>query len=1324
MARTPAILTEPLMMFGVYVESFTSSVGYGAESSTMQMTLVEDPDNLTQKKDGQGNLWYWSQDTIPVETYKSETCTGAVSAAYPNGAPPCTPNLPVMVPDPITLKHSLDSGVTLIDGLPEVGTVCQFIFKKFEFVGIFQRYSYSESSGGRKYDVTFESPSKVLDGVQVILSGFEGTAFWDNPFNPSSGQNFTSQLNNVYNPFGIKENYAWGIAIPAKHADDRSFFGLSDYNAAGFPVLDGPAASIATPQRLVTKGLLTLIEEISKSVHTYDNPCGSYDAQGDCVAGPAPDTSFNLDQEELIGGPIHFGDSKFVIDFGDLKDLVPDFFRIKGPVKNINAILNECCELIVHDYISIIKSFNSEPDPNLPPIYRNGVVPIQLEEDASSDRFGDVIGPVISFKYLNKTVQPVQGVVAQLVEAARLGGTLISADNGREYADVVTQKLIIGDNATRVYEADLGSLIPVYGKDLDGKWLLGAGFASDDVAPVLLDTGGIYYAPIMELRCAMSGYETWAMYHNLGAVYGYSNIASDMYSSMGAYGTGVDANFRRWMDNTGTSAMPMTGFNGDFHKKVIQESTSALIGNEKTSPYFTAVLNTATKYWGKTYFVLLPVEPGGIDNNIRYKNDSFSTEAAWEIADAGWDPDFRVNDIDMYNDEGALKACAGYYPASTSGGVRWARDFGAIEKTVGYESPVAPVTLIGSSIDVDNKIYWKREQVWDTTNGGFKDDPAGNVKALVHITCPRVWEADAYATEKSAVDSLFAFATIGSQDARNNVPKMSGYRSKGRLSPGAQTFGNDSSNPATVVNMPLHLRMLPTAVRPFRVSIPQKSTRYNWGPWYRYSVDPVTGDPIKIGKAEVVTDSSLKPETFGGMTILSNAGFALAEAGTADLYAAESGSVELAELPEYNMADRIDVNGPYITKIDISVGTGGITTKYQFSTWTRNFGKIAKYNIDRIAKANKDRIKAMKQGSSAGGNNVFDSGVTRPQDRARVINATSHNFFLGLGVPSTAGGGAAANPYGAVCFDMNNMSGEKIHDHLGREVKLFSNRSKESVYDLAFGCTPEQIFSPIGVKKVADDGTGDFLPYIRKPLLQGGAIQENKDDTFAGFEEEYASPTAYDLDPYFFATSTGSKSYFGAVVQGTATDIQGGGKNMHFGNNRGKLLSASKEIRTFGLRGPLLLSGWGYDVVGYPVPGKGAGFFGNDIMENPANMKHGPVDLRWDEERQVWAGGLQFLEGILTTAVEPAEDDGNGGIKPNLTGEMNIRRKTAIAWDGNDCPTEYEWFETNEKIKITNRDPSLSVDPDKAEYPIYVMVTRINYEWRIVYISCDNFEVE
>ena len=49
---------------------------------------------------------------------------------------------------------------------------------------------------------------------------------------------------------------------------------------------------------------------------------------------------------------------------------------------------------------------------------------------------------------------------------------------------------------------------------------------------------------------------------------------------------------------------------------------------------------------------------------------------------------------------------------------------------------------------------------------------------------------------------------------------------------------------------------------------------------------------------------------------------------------------------------------------------------------------------------------------------------------------------------------------------------------------------------------------------------------------------------------------------------------------------------------------------------------------------------------------------------------------------------------------------------------KYEWTELKETVTITNRDPSLKVE---AGDDIYVMLVRINYEWRVVYISCDNF---
>ena len=460
--------------------------------------------------------------------------------------------------------------------------------------------------------------------------------------------------------------------------------------------------------------------------------------------------------------------------------------------------------------------------------------------------------------------------------------------------------------------------------------------------------------------------------------------------------------------------------------------------------------------------------------------------------------------------------------------------------------------------------------------------------------------------------------------------------------------------------------------------------------------------------------------------LMDEAAFALAYAGTADLYASESGSVELAEFPQYNIADRFSSNGPYITKMDISVGTGGLTTKYQFSTWTRNFGKIAKYNIDRIAKANKDRIKALKRAAAGQPvSNMIDAGVTKPQDRAPALNAMDMNFFMGLQVPAVADGSACANPFGASYWSMTNKSGSSVHFDLGREVKFHGEVVPS--YDVTFGCTQEQLFTPVGIRRKSDDGSQDKLPYIHEPIIGStGKFGGRGNDTYAAFYNFYASPTAKDLERYFFP----GKLDIGAVCHGSAAQMQAGG-HMHVATHGGVIPSSSKEVRTYGLTGPLLMSGWGYDVVGYPVPGDGAGFFYPNPAENRANWKTGPIDLKWDTERKVWAGGPEFLEGILTKAIKPAQSTkpedadkpGNVTITPDRSGVMAIRRQTAVAFDPvTRCPNQWEWHQTDELIGITNRDPSLSVDPDKAEYGIYVMVARINYEWRVVYISCDNFE--
>ena len=73
----------------------------------------------------------------------------------------------------------------------------------------------------------------------------------------------------------------------------------------------------------------------------------------------------------------------------------------------------------------------------------------------------------------------------------------------------------------------------------------------------------------------------------------------------------------------------------------------------------------------------------------------------------------------------------------------------------------------------------------------------------------------------------------------------------------------------------------------------------------------------------------------------------------------------------------------------------------------------------------------------------------------------------------------------------------------------------------------------------------------------------------------------------------------------------------------GKAGEAMEWYRALGLRGPLVVVGWGYDTNGKPVPPSPTdpNAFLLNHRKRQDKWKAGPVDLRWDNERKVWAAG-------------------------------------------------------------------------------------------------------
>lgn len=424
-----------------------------------------------------------------------------------------------------------------------------------------------------------------------------------------------------------------------------------------------------------------------------------------------------------------------------------------------------------------------------------------------------------------------------------------------------------------------------------------------------------------------------------------------------------------------------------------------------------------------------------------------------------------------------------------------------------------------------------------------------------------------------------------------------------------------------------------------------------------------------------------------------------------------SGSIEVAEFPEYNIAERFTGSGPYVTKLSCKVGTGGITTNYEFSTWTRNFGKIAKYNVDRIAAINKNKIRALRQGSNGIPMMPFQSSSTigAGAQNAHALNPQVNNFFTGIPVPMNVAGGAANNPDGPQVWLMSGKNGEGVGEDLIRKIQFGNNIM--TAYDLTFGCTQEQIFSPIGLQNFnlrvdynqQHGNLRDFFPYIKKGKVLN--------DTTGSFTHDMVSPTAEDLDPYFGAKYQQQKFQrvdFGVtIVDDFQTLINTPNGSMAF-EDRDNVAKSNNEYRTYGLRGPLLLSGWGYSLDGFPVPGDDEFF--DDPTKNRSNWKTGPVDLRWDEERQVWSGGRQIVEGLLTTPIKPATPT-PFGIIPDETGTLMIYRDR----DGG------SWSSTGEQITIRNMHKHLEITEN---LPLYCMCIRINGAWRPVYIGCDKPPVQ
>jgi len=395
------------------------------------------------------------------------------------------------------------------------------------------------------------------------------------------------------------------------------------------------------------------------------------------------------------------------------------------------------------------------------------------------------------------------------------------------------------------------------------------------------------------------------------------------------------------------------------------------------------------------------------------------------------------------------------------------------------------------------------------------------------------------------------------------------------------------------------LGLAPEPCKPVAAAVPLKSNRLSYGPWY----SPIWNTK---GEARYRRETSLAPWTFGSYVDMNEAGAALVATDCSNQTEQESGSLKFAGLPSSifgvsgGLGSSLQGYGANCTSISINFGMGGLTTSLQFRTFVRNFGELASeklkwmqtiseaenkfqraFNQKKAEKENKELVKQFRSGAGAtegtpGAKNSYSSGA----------KSNSFNKFKDSKI-------------GSCLVSVNDVDAPSVH--LMSSSELLNLIPTDERYEKWHVASLESIFRPITfhtgtVGHQCDQGFGDVQRALKNhPMCPWIA------DSYA-FSQENGG---------------GGRTSYGVNVLSTG---EGGMDDSGLGSPDSSI--QDDPVRAFALKGPLMLSGHGFDLhSGQPVPRTEDG--DKTVIDPELGYVAGkeivaPVDLRFDSIMGVW----------------------------------------------------------------------------------------------------------
>jgi hypothetical protein len=967
------------------------------------------------------------------------------------------------------------------------------------------------------------------------IRGFNASIGWNNQAStctvdlvedPTNGDNF--------NPPSI------GTAVVFDY-EGWQFGGLlqsyeKQYGQQGNPVY---TVEIRDPRELLA-GVQLILQDYTGSTMGLPN---IYNIYGYLESYPDPVTGFGSSQANEAGipwylirnafyqlqfslKPIYFQGSYYIFDPFIGLDVLPYYYRIGGDSISALEFVENICEAISADFFVEMIPLENDDTP------ATSAIKLRLVNRNYA----------LANNTINRFVNQTEGAVAKQA--------------GYELANEVTTRFVVGGKVNNMWFQNNttqgtpspyeDSIIPYWGEDAYGNVIVGQGnfygptgaeyqFTLDG-RPLALMTGKpaliFYRTDLAEMVAARAGQDSWEAFlwfhdgNNRSVHYGKARmlqitdgkLSDELWNALNDFKGGGDIPKLQAMRNIDTS-----------NQIILQGNHAEDARRKAIANVYQYIKKFATDYYGKKFMVTVPFVVGAwvpetttIRLSMKPVQTGYVPEEYWGNAIYyGYMP---YNPERFTDQQNKLYPYAAFAGMSQTGICRYALDRLSQESYILDQYPNQSLGVMRENLFVkasvdENLVFLNKQTLFSpraviTLDGPIADNIDKTRLAFGGLLQElKYWLLDGGSvSETQADDFLSTFGDWAGNDFAWKPKDASFY----------------------IPNM---------------CAIPLESQVLRYGPWY-YS--------NRAGRVEFENDSSLVPWNFGSFTAMNNAGNAKVTSAITSQVIHEKGSVEYPGVPALSLGRALLNGGPTVTDVNVSVGENGVTTSYRMNTWSWQFGRLGKYNVERFTRLSKLGMQMRK----------------------------SFREFYGYAQPINiaAAGGKDGGDHKDVEPSMLMLSGEMANNGKTGDEKIV----KPNVAALTGKRLTKTISNQNYASKAGISMDGLFVPYSTK--TSDGGTDMPHFETPTGSE-----PTIDDYNPF------GSDSI--------ATVFPEGDMPITLAQDD------VPEVKSIAFRAPMILAGWGYDTEGNRVPE------GDNYKTRADQWKVGPLDVRWDDTRKVWSAG-------------------------------------------------------------------------------------------------------